>query len=103
MQDHVAHNFALPVLVAMEMAQGAQNNDEMRQVQKTLTAYPVIHLTSEDSAWALDQHSRFWLSHNIGMFDALIAAPSVRLGMPIYTLNFKHFAPLPEVRAIRPY
>jgi hypothetical protein len=101
--DQGSRRFALPVLVAMEMAQGTRSNEELRQVQNILRNYPIVHLTAADSVWALEQHARFWLSHNIGMYDALIAAVSIRLRSPIYTLNLKHFQALPDVKAIRPY
>lgn len=41
------------------------------------------------------------LSHGVGFLDSLVAATSHDL--PIATLNLKHFEPLPDVRARRPY
>jgi len=43
------------------------------------------------------------LSHGIGAFDCLIAAPSFRLQIPLYTLNLRHFASLLGSRVQRPY
>lgn len=34
------------------------------------------------------------LSHNIDLTDALIAAASYQLNLPIYTRNIKHFFPI---------
>jgi predicted nucleic acid-binding protein len=93
----------LPVLVVMEFIDGARNMDERKRAIKLLESYPVIHLESADSVWAQEQHANFKLSHNVGIIDALIAAPAARLKVPIYTLNTKHFSPLPDVNAIRPY
>lgn len=95
--------FALPVLTAMEMMQGCQNSTDLTHVRRVMRPFPVVHLTPTDTTWAQQQHEAFWLSHGIGMNDTLIAAPAARLNLPIYTLNLKHFAPLPDIKAIRPY
>jgi predicted nucleic acid-binding protein len=92
----------LPVLVSMEFIDGVRNAAERKQATKFLEPYPVIHLAEADSVWAQKQHAQFKLSHNVGIIDALIAAPAFRLGVPIYTLNTKHFTPLPDVGAIKP-
>jgi predicted nucleic acid-binding protein len=93
----------LPVLAYMEMIDGVQSKHQQKLTIELLRSYPVVHLTREDSKWAQEQHAKFKLSHNIGIGDALIAAPAARLKVPIYTLNTKHFSPLPDVTAIRPY
>jgi predicted nucleic acid-binding protein len=95
--------FGIPVLVHMELIDGVANAVERRHLKNLLSAYPSIHLTPEDSAWAQQQHALYKLSHNVGMIDALIAAPARRLDVPIYTLHPRHFAPLPDVVAIKPY
>ncbi|MGF1506032.1 MAG: type II toxin-antitoxin system VapC family toxin [Anaerolineae bacterium] len=103
MQSQTSTVFGIPVLVSMELVNGVENARERQQVQQTVAAYPVIHLTADDSMWAQTQHAAYKLSHNVGIIDALIAAPAKRLSVPIFTLNLKHFAPLPDVRAIKPY
>jgi len=37
------------------------------------------------------------------MADAMIASVAVRLAVPLYTLNIKHYAPLPDVDEQKPY
>ncbi len=103
MQTQAGTHFALPVLVHMELINGVESAAERQSVQKALAAYPVVHLTTEDSIWAQQQHAIHKLSHNVGIIDALIAAPAWRLKIPIYTLNVKHFKPLPDILVIKPY
>jgi predicted nucleic acid-binding protein len=95
--------FGIPVLVHMELLNGVANAVERRHVRNLLSAYPTIHLTLEDSAWAQQQHALQRRSHDVGMIDTLIAAPARRLGVPIYTLTPDHFLPLPDVEAVKPY
>lgn len=103
MQAQTKTVFGIPVLVSMELVNGVENAADRQQVQKALTGYPVIHLTVEDSVWAQSQHALYKLSHNVGIIDTLIAAPAKRLSVPIYTLNIKHFSPLPGVTVVKPY
>jgi predicted nucleic acid-binding protein len=53
--------------------------------------------------WAMDQQEKFALSHNVGMNDCLIASISYRLQLPLYTTNLKHFIPLLNNLAQKPY
>jgi predicted nucleic acid-binding protein len=103
MGEHSDTSFALPVLVYMEMIDGVQNSEDKVRVLKVMKTFAVIHLTEDDSRWAQGQHAAFKLSHGVGIGDALIAAPAARLKVPIYTLNTKHFAPLSDITAVRPY
>jgi predicted nucleic acid-binding protein len=91
------------VLVSMELVEGVRDKQELAHVNRLLGGYEVVFLTPSDCAWASDQHRRLRLSHGVGMLDALIASGAVRLGIPLYTLNLKHFQTLPDVKALSPY
>lgn len=102
-QSDAGHGLSISVIVAMEFMDGARNQQERQRAISLLKPYSVWHLTPEDSRWAQAQHAAYKLSHNVGILDALIAAPAARLGVPIYTLNVRHFNPLPDVTVIKPY
>lgn len=102
-QSTVGHRLSISVIVAMELMDGARDSRERSRANKLLEPYPVWFLTPDDSRWAQIQHAKYKLSHSVGILDALIAAPAARLGVPIYTLNTRHFTPLPDVTVIRPY
>jgi predicted nucleic acid-binding protein len=103
LQEQSETVFGLPVLVCMEFVDGARDTAERERTLKMIGQYPTIHLTPADSAWAQEQHAKYKLSHNVGILDCLIASSAMRLVVPIYTLNIRHFSPLPDVEAIRPY
>lgn len=102
-QSQAQTSFAVPVIVYMELVDGARDAADQRFIIGILKPYPVIHLNEADSQWAQVQHTRFRLSHSVGIGDALIAAAAFRLQVPLYTLNVKHFSPLPGITATRPY
>jgi predicted nucleic acid-binding protein len=91
------------VVVGMELVEGVRDNQELAYLDRLLAGYEVVYLTQSDCAWAREQHRRLRLSHGVGLLDVFIASSAVRLDIPLYTLNLKHFQPLPEVKAIRPY
>jgi predicted nucleic acid-binding protein len=51
----------------------------------------------------MEAQMRYELSHGVGMMDCLIASVSYRLQLPLYTHNLKHFAPLLNDLAQKPY
>lgn len=65
--------------------------------------FEMIHVTSDDLDWAMQQQMTYELSHGVGMMDCLIASVSYRLQIPLYTHNLKHFMPLVGNLAQKPY
>jgi len=87
-------DLAVPVPACIEFWEGAKNKEMYREAQKILSRLAVAYLTLDDQDWALERLSLYHLSHGVGGLDCLIAAPAARLGLPLYTLNLRHFAPL---------
>ncbi len=87
----------------LEVIQGARNQQAQKDAIRLLKAFEQVELTSADIQWAIQQLTRFALSHNIGAFDCLIAATNYRLQLPLYTTNLKHFAPLLGSLAQKPF
>lgn len=90
-------------IVWMELVQGPTNKQDRQKVLRFLKQFPVEFETRSDTQWAMRQVARFSLGYGMHLSDILIASVAVRLTVPVYTLNTKHFAPLPSLRAIRPY
>ena len=88
------NDLALTRSVWLEVIEGVENTIEMQQTTVFLDRFGLVELTVSDFDWATQQLIKYRLSHNVDAFDCLIAAPSYRLGLPLYTRNLKHFAPL---------
>ena len=95
--------YGITPIVWMELIIGAQNKAVQRRAVEFLTQFGMIYLTQADMDWAMQQLMAYHLSDNVGMMDCLIAAPSYRLQLPLYTHNLKHFAPLLGPLAQKPY
>lgn len=91
------------VITVFELLAGCRNRREQRAVNQEMRGYQLLLLTEDISRTTLSWFERFSLSHGVGFLDSLIAATAFHQGLPIVTLNTKHFVPLPGVRVIRPY
>ena len=91
------------VITYFELLAGCRNRQEQRKVVREMHRYRLLLLTEPVSRTALSWFERFHLSHGIGLLDSLIAATALHQGLPMATLNTKHFAPLPRLRVEQRY
>jgi len=83
--------------------EGATSKTDQMRCKTLLSQFDVVHLTSIDQQWAMEQLERFQFSHHIGKDDCLIASAAYRLQVALYTHNLKHMTPLIGSLAIQPY
>ena len=101
MQTQVGLGITPPVW--MELIGGAQNKSGQSHALRLLTKFEMVFLAQTDMQWAMQRLLAYKLSHSVGILDCLIAAPSYRLQLPLYTTNLKHFAPILGSLAQKPY
>ncbi|MCB9436137.1 MAG: PIN domain-containing protein [Anaerolineales bacterium] len=94
---------AISPLVWMELIDGVTNKKAQFEAYSLLSHYYVVFLTEADIQWAMEKQLRYKLSHNVGIYDCLIASVNYRLQLPLYTRNLKHFRPLLGELAQQPY
>ena len=100
---HGSSVIGIPVIVWMELLQGARDRMEQQRIEQRLAILPIEHIDADDSRRAASWFATYRLSHGVGMLDCLIAAAALRTGVPIYTFNLSHFAPIPGIDARQPY
>jgi len=93
----------LPGFVVMELLQGCRNKVEQEQIEKTLQAYAVAWPSPETCDKALAVFGSVYLSHGLGMLDALIGQTAVALQVPLHTFNQKHYITIPHLQTAQPY
>jgi len=94
---------ALPGIVMMELIQGCRSKSEQQRMQKALKDYQLLWPSHEACDHALKHFSTHYLSHGIGILDAIIAEIAVESGFPLHTFNQKHYLPHPLLQTIQPY
>ncbi len=85
--------FSISAVTWMELVQGSRSKDELKVLRQALHFWQArIHAIDEEiSARAMFLVEAFFLSHGMGMADALIAATALDLGQPLLTANDKHY------------
>ncbi len=84
----------------LEVMEGAENKTDQAKVKQLMGQFLMSALDAADMYWAMQQLETYYLSHGPDAFDCLIAAPSRRLNLPLYTRNLKHFTLLLEGTAL---
>ena len=93
----------LPGFVVMELIQGCRNKQEQEKVEADLAAYSVAWPSPATCEAALSTFARYYLSHDLGILDALIAQMAVALRVPLHTFNQKHYVAIPHLVTVQPY
>lgn len=93
----------LPGFVVMELIQGCRNKTEQEEVEKELKVYSVFWPSSAACDDALSMFASYYLSHELGILDALIGQMAVNLNLPLYTFNQKHYSAIPHLKIMQPY
>ena len=87
----------------MEVVKGCANKAELWRVQKLASRYVLFWLSSGDCQNALLLLNQYYLSHNLGLEDSLIAATAIGQGATLCTFNVKHFSAVPGLVTEQPY
>lgn len=86
-----------------ELLVGACNRFDLRRLEVRIAHLRRVRVESIDFDHCIAFVRRFGLSHGVGWPDCLIAATAIRLGVPLVTLNDKHFKVFKGLKVRRPY
>jgi len=82
---------ALSAVTVTELVAGCRNAKERRAIDALLSHYIIHDIGLEIAALAGDYIRRYGPSHDMDPIDGLIAATAAVLGLPLATLNLRHF------------
>ncbi|MDZ4764186.1 MAG: PIN domain-containing protein [Chloroflexota bacterium] len=99
----VSNTFAVTSIVWFETMNGARNKVELARTIKFISRFPIEPTIAVDEDWARAQFIQYQLNHGVEYQDSMIAAIAVRLNIPLYTRNTRHFAVLPNLDLGQPY
>jgi predicted nucleic acid-binding protein len=94
---------AISPYVWMEVIFGSRDGIAQSRAIKFMQQFTVVYPTQTEITWAMQRLQIHRLKDGVGILDCLIAAPSQRLQLPLYTQNLKHFAPLLGSLVQKPY
>lgn len=90
-------------ITVLEVIRGAKRSQDLQRAVALVSQFPAEYQTPVDFDWAVEKFKQFYLSHNVGMNDCLIAAVAHRLNVPLFTHNLKHIRPVLGDLAQTPY
>jgi predicted nucleic acid-binding protein len=98
-----AEEIILPGFVAMELIQGCGDKAEQQELERELRAYGVVWPSPPVCNEALSVFASYYLSHGLGILDALIGQMAVSLNVNLCTFNQKHYSVIPDLNTLQPY
>ncbi len=90
---------SISVVTIAALRAGQRSLHEARQIDHALSGYIVCDATSSVAEQAGVYLRSFAKSHALDTPDALIAATAAHHGLPLATLNLKHFPMFPHLAA----
>ena len=87
----------ISVVTRMETIRGCTSREVQQQAEKLLRRFQVLALNARISQRADELVARFYLSNNISVPDALIAATALEYDLPLVSKNQRDFRFLKEI------
>ena len=83
----------IPIVVLMELLQGARNNRESTLIEKFIRTnfLEILPLTEINGMKSYQLLKKYSLSHGLRLVDALVAAMALVHKFPLATANLKHY------------
>ena len=96
--DEIGVNkIALSVVTYMELIEGTDNKQQLKQLKKKIKNYYLIDFTKEISLKATELIEDYYLSHGLLIPDAIIGATAIETELSLFTYNTKDFKYLPGI------
>lgn len=96
------NSFFISVVTYIELVQGMRNKQELNELRKSLRNWnaKILYINEEISAKAMFYIERHYLSHSLQLADALICSTALVNGLPLLTVNTKHYNVIKELELI---
>lgn len=93
---------AVDAPIYIECLQGSKSNQEKRIIEKYLMRFPLLPITPESSARAIDLIRSYSNSHGLLIGDALIAATALENDLTVVTYNVDDFKFVQNLKWLKP-
>jgi len=83
--------FYINSIVQLELLAGALNKRELKKLNQTLAKCELLEVDQDILNLSVELMNRYGLSHNMGVYDAIIASTCLVYDLPLWTHNKKDF------------
>jgi len=96
------YQLEISAVTKLEIIVGCRNKSEFREANKFLDEFPINLITPEVTDKTLELVSKYFLSHNLLIADAFIAATAITSQKPLISKNQKDYRFIEELTLL-PY
>jgi len=94
-------NVAINSIVVLELLQGSKDKAELRQIEKYLARFNIVHFNENISKKAIELVKTYSKSHDLLLADAIIAATCLEKDMELMTFNIRDFKFIKDLKLFR--
>ena len=87
----IMENSCINSIVDMEVVVGAKNKRELQTINKKLNSFKKVKIDQDILTLARELLAKYTLSHNMSIYDAIIASTCLIYDLPLWTYNKKDF------------
>lgn len=87
----LSKNYCINSIVRLEFKVGALNKKELKKINRILSKVKLVDIDQSILDLADLLIERYSLSHNMSIYDAVIAATCLIYDLPLWTYNIKDF------------
>ena len=84
-------NSCINSIVDMEVVVGTKNKRELHTINKKLNSFKKVKIDQDILTLARELLAKYALSHNMSIYDAIIASTCLIYDLPLWTYNKKDF------------
>ena len=89
--DSEFENYCINSIVQLEFVAGALDKRELKKINQVLSKFKLLEIDQDVLTLSVDLLNNYKLSHNMGIYDAIIASSCMIYELPLWTLNKKDF------------
>ena len=90
-EQNLSSKYCFNSIVDMEVLVGVKNKRDLHTTNKKLNIFQNISIDQDVLELARELLNKYVLSHNMGIYDAIIAATCLVYELPLWTYNKKDF------------
>lgn len=96
-----SQNIIISCITVAEIQQGANNKEDLQQINKILKQYIKVSIDYSISNIFATLFEKFTLSHSSAIPDTLIAATALHYNLTLLSINQKHFKHIPNLILVK--
>jgi len=85
------NDFCINSIIQLEFLAGALNKRELKKLNKTLAKCQLLDIDQDIMNLSVQLMNQYGLSHNMSVYDSIIASSCMIYDLPLWTHNKKDF------------